>query len=162
MNTETVGTDRNGRTPDGKFGSGNQFAKGHKHRQHIARLRRAFTSALTESDVLNIVAKLIELGQAGDVTAIRLILDRALGRVQPAEDFAEGENELDAEEELQSVIRQVKGIQPDCPPDMLVQKAQLFLRFQELSETQKASLLAKMRERKALQAASNSSPPETP
>jgi len=39
---------------------------------------------------------------------------------------------------------------------MLMQKAKLILSFQALSETQQASIVAKIKERKALQAASNS------
>ena len=95
----------------------------------------AFTAALTEGNILNLVAKVLELAQSGDTTTIRLLLDRALGRVQPPESFAEGEDELETEEEIQAAVRRVRKIQPDYPSDILVKKTELLLRLESLSET---------------------------
>ncbi len=50
-----------------------------KRRQHVAKLRAAFTSCLTESDIADVVATLLKLAIGGDVAAIKLVLERAIG-----------------------------------------------------------------------------------
>ncbi len=51
-----------------------------KRRQHVAKLRAAFTSCLTESDIADVVATLLKLAIGGDVAAIKLVLERAIGK----------------------------------------------------------------------------------
>jgi|GEM_PF-2308143 len=83
MDTVRTGTD--GRDGGGRFAAGNRAASGHKRREHIARLRNAFTNCLTADDIISIVEKLLELSKGGDVQAIRLLLDRAIGKPQDIE-----------------------------------------------------------------------------
>jgi hypothetical protein len=50
-----------------------------KRRQHVAKLRAAFTSCLTGSDIADVVATLLKLAIGGDVAVIKLVLERAIG-----------------------------------------------------------------------------------
>jgi hypothetical protein len=90
MSTETVET---GRTADGKFSVGNKAAANHRRRQHIATLRNAFSMCLTVDDIENVVATLLKLAQEGDTAAIKLILERALGKPESFADLPEPESE---------------------------------------------------------------------
>lgn len=150
---ETVGTVTNGRTAAGKFAPGNRAAAGHKHRQHVAKLRRAFTEALEPSDILNVVAKLLELAASGDVAAIRLLLDRALGRVQPPESFTEDDSELDREIEVQRIAGELRAAAPHQALEFIQQKAEFLLRIQEMPEDQQAILKQRIQEHMAMKAA---------
>ena len=156
MQSDPVVTATNGRTATGQFGSGNRFASGHRHQTHVATLRRAFTDALRPDDILQLVAKLMELALEGDVTAIRLILDRALGRVQSPDSSADIDDALDVENSIQSVLRQLAGRYPDCSPEALRRKAENHIKFSSLPDDQQSVIVAKMNARKADQAGTNS------
>ena len=71
----------------GRFQKGNAAAKGHKNT--MARRRQALTDTflreLKQEDFKAIVRKLIDQAKEGDMTAIREVLDRALGRPIPFE-----------------------------------------------------------------------------
>ena len=71
-----VGHDTNGR-----FAAGNSLGRGNPHAAQVARLRSAMLSAVTEDDVKAVVGKLVLLAKDGDVSAIKLLLDRVLGKV---------------------------------------------------------------------------------
>lgn len=77
----TVVTETNGRLPDGTFAPGNQAACGHKRRQHMAKLRAAFTEAVTPEDVHEIVSTLVRQAKDGCAVSAKLVLDRALGKL---------------------------------------------------------------------------------
>jgi len=101
---DTVGTATNGRDGGGRFAAGNRAASGHKRREHIARLRNAFTNCLTQDDIVCIVEKLLELSKAGDVQAIRLLLDRAIGKPETVD--AE-HDQLTLAERRESLLREL-------------------------------------------------------
>lgn len=149
MTTKTVATAVDGRTADGKFAPGNRAAAGHKRRQHIAKLRSAFTSCLTESDIISLVAKLMELASAGDVTAIRLILDRALGRVASPAEYDGLDNELDAATDFEDVKRRILEHEPNISQDMLDRKADFIMRMESATPEAREYVIKKMKERKA-------------
>ncbi len=71
-----------------------------KRRQHVAKRRAAFTSCLTESDIADVVATLLKLAIGGDVAAIKLVLERAIGKPEaftdlPDDDAGEAQIELE-------------------------------------------------------------------
>lgn len=152
MSMVTVETGENGRERSGRFAVGNEAAKGHKHRRHVAKLRRAFTEALTESDILGLVAKLLELSAGGDVAAIRIVLDRALGRTESPEAIAMADAELDAEEELQDATQMVRSLYPDCPEEEIPRRARLMVKIQNSKPEVVQAVLQRLKARKAQRA----------
>ena len=75
-------TSTNGHTPNGKFAPGNKHGKGNPHIDRVAKLRVAMLSAVTEKAMKNVIKKLIELAESGDIKAIALLLDRTVGKVE--------------------------------------------------------------------------------
>jgi hypothetical protein len=85
MNTSPSPNGANGargadRGPGGRFAAGNSGGPGNPHAQHVGRLRSALLSAITPQDMEAIVARLVELAKAGEMPAIRELLDRVLGK----------------------------------------------------------------------------------
>ena len=77
-----------GRSPSGRFGPGNRYARGNPHARKVARLRSSLLSAVTPKDLKDVVAVLLSQAKAGDVPAIKELLQRLLG--PPVElDFVE-------------------------------------------------------------------------
>jgi hypothetical protein len=74
-----------GRDSRGRFGSGNKFAKGNPIARKVAQLRQTLVSAVSATDLRDVVKKLVAMAKDGDVQAIRLLLDRLLGPVLPAD-----------------------------------------------------------------------------
>ncbi len=72
----------------GQFLPGNAGGKGNPHARHVAALRSALIGAVTPEDVAAAVRALIDKAKAGDVAAIRELLDRCIGK---AEDTAAAE-----------------------------------------------------------------------
>ena len=101
---DTVGTATNGRDGGGRFAAGNRAASGHKRREHIARLRNAFTTCVSENDILDVVTKLLELAKAGDLGAIKQLLDRAIGKPETVD--AE-HDQLTLAERRESLLREL-------------------------------------------------------
>jgi hypothetical protein len=64
----------------GRFAPGNAGGPGNPLGGQVARLRAALIEAVTEDDMAAIARKLIEMAKGGDVTAIRELLTRVLGR----------------------------------------------------------------------------------
>jgi hypothetical protein len=67
----------------GRFLPGNQRAKevgGNPETKRIAELKRVFRECVTEDDVRAVVKSLVEAAKDGDVHAMRLFLDRTLGK----------------------------------------------------------------------------------
>jgi len=77
-------TERNAK---GQFVKGNRAAVGHKnHRARTAQqYKETLLNCITEQDIERVVRALIKKALAGDVSAIREVLDRCLGRVSQAE-----------------------------------------------------------------------------
>jgi len=90
--SETVQTVMNGRLPNGKFGSGNQFSAGRSSR--AAELRRAFVEAVTPEDIEAIAATLVRLAKDGDVQCAKLVLDRLGKPGTDEDDLTEGRNHV--------------------------------------------------------------------
>jgi hypothetical protein len=73
-----------GRTPDGKFAKGNPGGPGNPHARECARILQIMQAAIADEEILHLTRKLLELGLAGDVAAIKLILAYKIGKPQPA------------------------------------------------------------------------------
>lgn len=69
-----------GRDDRGRFTPGNQFGQGNPAARRMHALRQTVLDSLTEDDVRQVTRKLLELALAGDTTAIRLVLEYAVGR----------------------------------------------------------------------------------
>lgn len=92
----------NGRDGLGRFATGNPGGPGNPHAKRVGELRSALMAAVRPGDVTAIVGKLVELAKAGDVRAIREVLDRTLGRPVEA-DLIE---RLEALESLAAELRE--------------------------------------------------------
>ncbi|MDY0171165.1 MAG: hypothetical protein RBS80_31790 [Thermoguttaceae bacterium] len=71
-----------GRDASGRFVAGNSGGPGNPHAKKVAKLRGALLSAVSQSDMRQIIRRLVQDAKGGDAAAARLILDRCLG---PAE-----------------------------------------------------------------------------
>lgn len=72
MTSDPFQTATNGRTNAGKFGLGNQFAKGHSSR--AKQLRTGMLSALEVDDVKAVILTVLAKALGGDLAACKLIL----------------------------------------------------------------------------------------
>jgi hypothetical protein len=70
----------NGRDANGRFGKGNAGGPGNPHAKQVAQLRAALFAAVTEDDLKEVVAALLNRAREGDIAAIRELLDRLLGK----------------------------------------------------------------------------------
>ena len=99
-----MATDVNGgRDPNnGRFGRGNQAAKGRPSPQaaRIQKLREAIIDTVKPSDVRAIVERLIADAKGGDTTATKLLLERIFG---PPRD-------VDMEERLSAIEEMLEGV----------------------------------------------------
>lgn len=94
-----------GRGPGGRFAPGNPGGPGNPHAAHVGRLRSALLSAVGPEDLDAIARKLVKLARAGEMPAIRELLDRTLGRPTEA-DLIE---RLEALEELAGKVEARHG-----------------------------------------------------
>jgi hypothetical protein len=76
----------NGRAERGKFGPGNQFARGNANARKMAALRGALLEAATAERMVALGEKLFELAMAGDLAAAKLLLAYAVGKTPGAVD----------------------------------------------------------------------------
>lgn len=74
--------DRNAR---GRFEPGNKLAKGNPHARRVAELRSAALAAVTPEDIAAIIGVLVAKARDGDLAAMKLLLDRVLGRDVPVD-----------------------------------------------------------------------------
>ena len=70
----------NRRSSNGRFTVGNAGGPGNPHAAQVGGLRRALLDAVTPDDVRDIAAKLVTLAKGGDLNAMRLVLDRTVGK----------------------------------------------------------------------------------
>ena len=77
-----------GRGVGGKFSKGNSFGQGNPYAKQVAELRAAILEALTTERIRNVVHKLLELAEAGNMAAIRETFDRAIGKPLEADIIA--------------------------------------------------------------------------
>lgn len=74
--------DPNGHTPAGKFAPGNKWAVGRRDgmQRRASRLRAALLRAVTVDDIREVIESLLAQAKAGDVVAIKELLDRTIGK----------------------------------------------------------------------------------
>ena len=90
----------NGRNARGQFTIGNHAAQGNPLARRIGQLRSALVGAVTVEDMVAIARKLVEQARGGDVLAMRLLLERTIGK--PVE--------LDVIERLESLEAQLSEV----------------------------------------------------
>ena len=70
----------NGRDAAGRFAKGNPGGPGNPYAKKAGQLRSAMMKAVTPAAMRNIVQKLIELAQDGNVQVAREVIDRCVGK----------------------------------------------------------------------------------
>ena len=70
----------NGRTPRGQFAQGNPGGPGNPYAKRVADLRAALLESVTEQDIRAVAKALVRRAKAGEVPAIRELLDRLMGK----------------------------------------------------------------------------------
>jgi hypothetical protein len=73
------------RNADGRFAAGNKATKGNPFAPRVAQLRSVLMETVSDDDMRGVVQTLVALAKGGDVAAIKLLLDRLLGRVSTLE-----------------------------------------------------------------------------
>ncbi len=91
---------RNGRTVRGRFAKGNSGGPGNPNAKRVADLREALLSAITPKDIQDVAMALMKRAKAGEVAAIRELLDRLLGKA--GDTGAEGPGDM--------VLRVITGV----------------------------------------------------
>jgi hypothetical protein len=86
MSTSPSPNGSNGRLVNGKFGQGNDFGKGNPFAKRAAELRSVLYDSVTDDDMKAVVVKVIELAKSGDLAAMKLLMDRVLGKVAVDQD----------------------------------------------------------------------------
>lgn len=74
-----------GRDGRGRFTAGNNLGRGNPLAGRAARIRAAILDELSPEDARAIARKLIEMCKAGDLAAIKELLDRAIGKPAQAD-----------------------------------------------------------------------------
>lgn len=77
--------DEANRDTSGRFGPGNRAGKGNPHARRVAALRSALLDAVSEDDMREVIAKVVEQAKEGDVTAARVLFERVLGKPTEAD-----------------------------------------------------------------------------
>lgn len=90
----------NGRDARGRFMEGNPGGPGNPHAAQVGRLRSALLDAVTEDDMRQIVAALVEKAKGGSIQAARVLFDRVLGQPLAA----------DILERVEQLERAVEGV----------------------------------------------------
>jgi len=71
----------NGRGPDGRFLKGNPGGPGNPYARRVAQFRAALLARIKVGDLRAIADRLVEQAKAGDLLAIREVLNRTVGHV---------------------------------------------------------------------------------
>jgi hypothetical protein len=79
---------QNGRDQYGRFAPGNAGGPGNPHGGTVERLRHALLGAVTEADLQAIGAALVAQAKAGDLPAVKELLNRVLGRPTDSDTLA--------------------------------------------------------------------------
>ena len=79
-------SDNNGRSPTGRFVIGNAHARGNPHASTVAKFRSALLANITAADFSDVIAALVVAAKSGDMVAIKILLDRTLGRTTDLHD----------------------------------------------------------------------------
>lgn len=70
----------NGRGPGGRFATGNRLGRGSPLAGRAAKLRAALLASVSDEDIREIAATLVQKAKEGDLPAIAQLLDRVLGK----------------------------------------------------------------------------------
>ena len=68
------------RSSNGQFGVGNPGGPGNPYARRVAALRTALMDAVTDDDIRAVATALVKRAKAGEVPAIRELLDRLVGK----------------------------------------------------------------------------------
>jgi hypothetical protein len=71
-----------GRTANGRFAKGNGGGPGNPFGRKLARFRQLLLDAITDDDIERVAKLLIEKSLAGDLAAVKLLLQYAIGKPQ--------------------------------------------------------------------------------
>jgi hypothetical protein len=94
MEERSPSVKRANRDQHGHFRPGHTLpGPGNPHVRQTARLRSALLSAVDPEDIEAVIAKLLEKALAGDVAAIKELLDRTIGRTPLKAEIGFTENE---------------------------------------------------------------------
>ena len=105
------GVNGNGRSADGRFAKGNPGGPGNPYSQRTSRLRAMLLDSITEDDFRAVVAKLIAMAKAGDIVAIRELLDRALGKSKGTVELIQAEiTEAELDKEIEYALGQLADL----------------------------------------------------
>jgi hypothetical protein len=82
---ETSGTgdqpvEKPGRDSSGRFTAGNTGGPGNPHARRVSEFRAVLFKAVTDEDLKEIAATLLDQAKAGNLDATKILLDRLLGR----------------------------------------------------------------------------------
>ena len=83
--TPSPNGDNGSRDSQGRFVAGNAGGPGNPYARRVARLRSLLLEAVGEEDLLELIQALIGQAKAGDLAAIREVLDRCLGKTSRIE-----------------------------------------------------------------------------
>ena len=94
------------RSPNGQFGAGNPGGPGNPYARRVAALRTALMDAVTDDDIRAVAKALVKRAKAGEVPAIRELLDRLVGKTTDK-----------AEHDGPPIINVSTGIPDEVPDD---------------------------------------------
>ena len=101
----------NGRGPDGRFAKGNRGGPGNPYASRTARLRSVLLDNVTDDDFKAVVGKLVAMAKAGDLAAIRELLDRVLGKSKGTVELAQAEiTEAELDREIEDALEQLADL----------------------------------------------------
>lgn len=78
-----------GRDSSGRFVPGNRIATGNPHAKRVGQLRSLLLDAVTDDDMHDVVTALVNAAKAGELSAIRELLDRLIGKATDGADLLE-------------------------------------------------------------------------
>ena len=81
----------NGRGEDGRFLPGNSGGPGNPWAAQVAAWRRTLVNAITQDDIQAVATTLVMKAKAGEPWAVKLLLERCLGKPQQAAAFEDYE-----------------------------------------------------------------------
>jgi hypothetical protein len=73
-----------GRDKNGRFAKGNPGGPGNPFSRQLAHMRQVLLECVSEEDLRDIVAQVVQKAKQGDLAAARLVLSYAVGKPQPA------------------------------------------------------------------------------
>ena len=76
----------NGRDSRGRFAPGNAGGPGNPYNRRVAELRRIMLEEISDDKLRSIIQMLLSKAEAGDLAAIKLVLQYGLGKPTPAPD----------------------------------------------------------------------------